>query len=65
MNDYIELWQHVLDDISVESAEIILIRNPMCSFQLRAWQDKILAYVSGKFELTFIARYKRISPDCS
>lgn len=46
MNDYIELWQHVLDDISVESAEIILIRNPLdvVASNSRAWhRDKILA----------------------
>lgn len=46
MNDYIELWQHVLDDVDVKPAEIILIRNPLdvVASNSRAWhRDKILA----------------------
>ncbi|WP_412988780.1 sulfotransferase family protein [Pediococcus siamensis] len=46
MNDYIELWQHVLDDIQVRPAEIILIRNPLdvVASNSRAWhRDKVMA----------------------
>ncbi len=46
MNDYIELWQHVLDDIHVKPAEIILIRNPLdvVASNSRAWhRDKTMA----------------------
>ena len=46
MNDYIELWQHVLADVDVKPAEIILLRNPMdvVSSNARAWhRDTTLA----------------------
>ncbi|MFC6182216.1 sulfotransferase family protein [Lactiplantibacillus daowaiensis] len=46
MNDYIELWQHVLADINVQPAEIILIRNPIdvVNSNSRAWhRDATLA----------------------
>ncbi|GEN95164.1 sulfotransferase family protein [Pediococcus ethanolidurans] len=46
MNDYIELWQHVLADVKVKPAEIILIRNPLdvVASNSRAWhRNKVLA----------------------
>lgn len=46
MNDYIELWQHVLADIDVLPAEIVLLRNPMdvVHSNERAWhRDTTLA----------------------
>ncbi len=46
MNDYIELWQHVLADVEVLPAEIVLLRNPMdvVNSNERAWhRDTTLA----------------------
>lgn len=46
MNDYIQLWQHVLADIDVAPAEVILLRNPMdvVYSNARAWhRDETLA----------------------
>ena len=46
MNDYIELWQHVLADVDVLPAEIVLLRNPMdvVNSNERAWhRDTTLA----------------------
>ncbi|CAM3076238.1 sulfotransferase family protein [Lactiplantibacillus plajomi] len=46
MNDYIQLWQHVLADIHVTPVEVILIRNPLdvVSSNERAWhRDNTLA----------------------
>ncbi|MFB9768467.1 sulfotransferase family protein [Lactiplantibacillus modestisalitolerans] len=46
MNDYIQLWQHVLSDINVAPAEVILIRNPLdvVASNSRAWhRDTTLA----------------------
>lgn len=46
MNDYIELWQHVLADVDVLPAEIVLLRNPMdvVHSNERAWhRDTTLA----------------------
>ncbi|WP_251899109.1 sulfotransferase family protein [Lactiplantibacillus paraplantarum] len=46
MNDHIELWQHVLADVEVLPAEIVLLRNPMdvVNSNERAWhRDTTLA----------------------
>ena len=46
MNDYIELWQHVLADVDVQPAEIVLLRNPLdvVDSNARAWKrDTTLA----------------------
>lgn len=46
MNDYIQLWQHVLADLDVDPVEIILLRNPLdvVNSNARAWhRDTTLA----------------------
>ncbi|RRK10461.1 hypothetical protein D1831_07295 [Lactiplantibacillus garii] len=46
MNDYVQLWQHVLADINVQPAEVILLRNPLdvVNSNSRAWhRDTTLA----------------------